>query len=265
MDLEQYLAKVRENRFIPIPRPEEIFVGGTDQDFLRIGVDTLRSLVKHCQLQAGNKVLDIGSGIGRIALPLTQWLDQTGEYLGLDVVQHGVRWCEQNITARYPNFRFLHLDLQNDYYNPSGTMRTEDVCVPAPHGHFDLAVFCSVFTHLPEDQAAAYFRLVDRHLAHGGQIWATWFLMDQEARAAVERGETTLRFSFEADSVTHHLEDGFNRLHAVAYDWPFVAQLYHRHGYEIALLQRGNWCSRRVTVGGGYQDLIVARQIRKGG
>jgi SAM-dependent methyltransferase len=262
MDLEDYLARVRRNRFIPMPGPEQIFVGGSQEDFRQIGVDTLRSLVKHCKIGASGKVLDVGCGIGRVALPLTQWLDDSGEYLGFDVVESGIRWCNEYIAGKYPNFRFLHLNLQNDYYNPAGVANAGDVMLPAPNRHFDLALFSSVFTHLPEDHARAYLELAGRHLAEDGQVWATWFLMDDEARAAVAQGATSLAFDLESGSRTFHLGSGFNRLHAVAYDWDGVQSLYASHGFEIALLQRGNWCARAGKIGGGYQDLIVANRQR---
>ena len=259
MDLEAYLRQIKLNRFIPAPPAERMFVGGTPDDFRAIGVDTLRSLIKHCKLDPAHKVLDVGSGIGRIALPLTQWLDERGAYLGFEVVADGVDWCRDEIASRYPNFEFRHVDLHNDYYNPGGPLRVESLRVDRPEKFFDLAIFCSVFTHLDAADTEAYFALARRHLAPAGRIWGTWFLMDADARAAVARGETTLGFILRDDAPTFHLGEGQSPSYAVAYDFDFACAAYARHGFEIELIQKGHWCNRSHKTGGGYQDLIVAR------
>ena len=194
MDLETYFRKLDENKFIPVPPDSLMFVGGSSQDFRAIGVSTLRSLIKNCQLAPAHKVLDIGSGVGRIALPLTQWLDQSGEYLGVEVVADGVRWCERNISSLYPNFRFMHADVYNEFYNPDGQGDVRGMRLDAPDRHFDLAIFSSVFTHLLVEDTAAYFALMRRHLAVGARLWGSWFLIDDHARAALGQGASSLGF-----------------------------------------------------------------------
>lgn len=56
----------------------------------------------HTNLTPNSNFLDIGSGVGRIAVPMIPFLK--GGYEGFDVVKQGVEWCERKITARYPNF-----------------------------------------------------------------------------------------------------------------------------------------------------------------
>ena len=51
-------------------------------------------------LKPEHRVLDIGSGIGRVAIPLTEYLNEKGSYEGFDVVELGVNWCNPSwITA----------------------------------------------------------------------------------------------------------------------------------------------------------------------
>ena len=76
------------------PPSENIFVG--DGDFRAIGAEFLRHFVKLGDLRPTDKVLEIGCGIGRMAVPLTQYLS-TGTYDGMDVVADGINWCSQNI------------------------------------------------------------------------------------------------------------------------------------------------------------------------
>lgn len=255
MDLKQYLEKVKTNWFIPMPPKEKIFVGGSDADFRQIGVDTLGSLIEVGHVKPVSKVLEIGSGIGRVALPLTQWLDSTGRYVGTDIVKHGVDWCIENISSRYENFRFLHMDIYNEYYNPQGKERIVDL--PLEGRYFDVAVFNSVFTHLVADDTSAYLKLVAKHLAKGGFLWGTWFIMDADARNLVRGNRSSLNFIL-GDGNTFHLDENGVSTAAVAYDIDYVKESLSTAGFEIERLDLGKWCDR-TTEFGGYQDLIVAR------
>jgi hypothetical protein len=67
--LDWLMASIRTNRFIPAPPPENVFVG--DGDFRTIGAEFLGHLVRIAGLKPDDRVLDIGSGIGRLAGPLT--------------------------------------------------------------------------------------------------------------------------------------------------------------------------------------------------
>lgn len=43
--------------------------------------------------------MDIGSGIGRTAVPLTKFLNPDARYEGFDVVKKGVKWCNAKIKT----------------------------------------------------------------------------------------------------------------------------------------------------------------------
>ena len=255
MDLEQYLDKIKNNRFIPTPPNEKIFVGGSIADFRQVGVDTLRSLITVGHVAPTSKVLEIGSGIGRVALPLTQWLQGEGRFVGTDIVKDGVAWCKENISVHYENFQFLHMDIYNEFYNPLGREKVEDL--PLPAKHFDVAVFNSVFTHLIAGDTETYLKLVRRHLVDGGTLWGSWFIMDDEARRLVRDGKTTLKFIL-GDGKTFHLDTAGKSTAAVAYDFGYMNELFAANGFKIESLDLGKWCERDVKYG-GYQDLIVAR------
>ena len=54
-------------------------------DFTRTGEDQVDFLTEFCGLQADHQVLDIGCGVGRLAVPLTRKLGPRGGYQGFDV------------------------------------------------------------------------------------------------------------------------------------------------------------------------------------
>src|SRR5947209_5113048 len=62
-------------------------------------------------LRPDEAVLDVGCGVGRMALPLTRYLGPEGGYLGFDVLRPAVRWCRRRITPAFPRFRFAHADV----------------------------------------------------------------------------------------------------------------------------------------------------------
>lgn len=255
MELDAYLEKIKTNRFIPMPPDEQIFVGGSGADFRQIGVDTLRSLIKIGHVTPDSKVLEIGSGIGRVALPLTQWLGTEGRYVGTDIVKHGVDWCKDNISSRYERFQFLLMDIYNEYYNPQGTQQIGDL--PFEAGYFDVAVFNSVFTHLVAGDTEAYLRLARKHLGKNGTLWGTWFIMDAEARDLVRMGRSSLPFIL-TGGTTFHLDERGVSTAAVAYNYDYLMSLFASNSFVIEKLEMGKWCDRGIEFG-GYQDLIVAR------
>jgi len=93
-----YLFKDRNSM---VPPKSMIFIG--DGDFEKIGLNYKRHFIELANLQPNNRVLDVGCGIGRMAIPLTDYLSPEGEYWGFDIVKKGIEWCQTRIT---PKFKF---------------------------------------------------------------------------------------------------------------------------------------------------------------
>lgn len=56
-------------------------------------------------------MLDVGCGSGRMALPLTGYLNSEGRYAGFDISQKAIAWCQEHITSAHPNFQFEVSDI----------------------------------------------------------------------------------------------------------------------------------------------------------
>ncbi|HMP28636.1 MAG TPA: class I SAM-dependent methyltransferase, partial [Saprospiraceae bacterium] len=104
-----------------------------------------------------SSILDIGCGIGRIAIPLTSYLNEEGSYNGFDIVKEGIDWCTKNINHRFSNFTFLHIPLQNELYNLSTKVKSSLLTFPYISDHFDLVIATSVFTHMMPEDVENYF------------------------------------------------------------------------------------------------------------
>ena len=248
--------KLSVDEMLPPPGLED--VGGGDLKAIGEAIVGAFREQPGCRLRPDESVLDIGCGIGRVAIPLTQYLDEgRGRYEGFDVMKSHVDFCAGRITPGYPNFRFTHSDVQNSRYNPLGKIPAAAYRFPYDDETFDFAFATSVFTHLLPEAAFRYLQETARVLRRGGRFLATFFLLDDEARAASAAGRSSISFSHRwAESC--HVVDPANPEAAVAYDHDFIEALYRRAGLTLAGgVGWGTWSGRAVPWG-GYQDQIVA-------
>ena len=105
---------VQKSRVILVP-PDELHDVGSG-DFIQVGNEIFALLVNIGNLKRDDRVLDVGSGKGRIARPLTQYLT-TGTYHGFDIVESSINWCQKAYSELYPNFHFYYSDVYNKMYN----------------------------------------------------------------------------------------------------------------------------------------------------
>ena len=151
------------------PRGLQDWVGlGGPAVYKATGNEFLGYLVDLCGLQPGDAVLDVGCGSGRMALPLTGYLNREGRYAGFDVSREAIAWCTKNISGSHPNFDFRVVDIQNGAYNPKGIYKSSDFLFPYPDGSFDVVLLASLFTHmLPAD--VKHYMSRDRPCAEAGR------------------------------------------------------------------------------------------------
>jgi len=126
-----------------------------------------------------DSVFDLGSGCGRLARQLLQQSPRPKAYLGIDLHAGMVRWCRNNLTAADPNFRFLHHDVFELGFNPTGKPLDRSQPLPVPDAYASLIIAWSIFTHLVEDEIPYYLEQCARILRSNGVIRSTWFLFDK--------------------------------------------------------------------------------------
>lgn len=250
---------ISRNRFLPVPPQEDNFVG--DGDYLTIGTEFLGYFIGMGGLREHERVLDIGCGIGRMAVPLTQYLDPgSGQYAGLDPASPGIQWCTRNIGSVYPNFRFMHLDIANDLYNPDGYIKGTEISLPFANASFDFAIMTSVVTHLPPQEIRPYFKEVSRLLESGGRLFLSAFVMDEQAVPSDGKPAPRILFERAGDGPAWYGNSSVP-LSAVAFDDGFLDGALRATGFDIALKRLGHW--RGQTGSRHYQDFFVA--VKRGG
>lgn len=239
-----------------IPPTRLHFVG--HGSFTAIGYEFLRYFTEFAGLKPNEDVLDVGCGIGRMAIPLANFLRQ-GQYRGIDIVPAGIEWCQQNITPKHPNFRFELSDIKNTAYNPDGRYKASEYRFPFDDQSFDFVFLTSVFTHLVPEDAENYLSEISRVLRPGGRLLGTWFLLNSESRqlVAAGRGSRPIVYEFKGKEVM--VENPAVPEAAIAFDEELIRGIHAK--YQLRLqddIRFGKWCGREDFV--SYQDIIVAHK-----
>ncbi|MCL4115689.1 UNVERIFIED_CONTAM: hypothetical protein GTU68_042769 [Idotea baltica] len=210
-----------------------------------------------CDLQADDQVLDIGCGVGRIAIPLTQFLSMQGSYDGFDIVPDAIRWCQKEVTDRYPNFRFEVANIYNKNYHPTGKIKGSEYQFNFPNTTFDLAIATSLFTHLLPADLVNYVSEAARVLKKDGRCLFTFYLWNSEAQELAEAGKAKVAFPFEFD--VYRSKDAKWREEGIAYHEGYVRDVLSSAGFEIeGEIQYGAWSGRKEYL--SHQDIIVLRK-----
>lgn len=230
-----------------------VFVGYGD--FKKTGKILLKQIQEVCKLQPDSKVLDVGCGIGRLAVPLTQFLNSNGRYEGFDVVKQGIKWCNKHISSRYPNFNFLHVELKNDLYNLKTEKEARSFVFPYNKSEFDLVVLTSVFTHMMPDDVRNYLNQIHRVLKKGGKCFATFFLLNPKIKARIDKRGY---FNFQHRFGEYGLLDKNVKEANVAYEEDYLlTKLFPDNKLKVDNIYYGWWSGKSREDSLSYQDTIV--------
>ena len=246
----------REGELVP---PRALNFTGSIEGFRESGNRLVRLLTDLAGLEPSSRVLDVGCGLGRLAVPLTGYLEQGGSYEGLDIVESAIEWCNENIASQYANFRFTVADVFNHEYNPGGRYQASEYRFPYDDEAFDLVVLASVFTHMVPEDMSHYVAEVARVLAGGGRCFATYFLINEDSLRLSAAGKGSLHFKH--DLGTHWLVNPRSPELSVGYEEESVRDLYGRL-FADTTVHYGGWCGRPPLwsdeSGLGDQDVVVA-------
>lgn len=240
-----------------LPPPDlQAYVGPSP--YQKVGAEFLRYFINLCGLRPDEAVLDVGCGSGRMAVPLTKYLNNDARYEGFDLSEAAINWCQENISTRFPQFRFQVSDVRNDayVYRDKPRIKASRYTFPYEDNSFNFVFLISVFTHMVRADMTQYVREVARVLKVGGRCFTTFFLLNSESRELMpKKALLDLNFKYRG----FHCRT-INRRCAevgVAYDETYIRRLYARHGLQILEpVHYGAWCGRETYL--GLQDMAVA-------
>lgn len=198
-------------------------------------------------LRAGQRLLDIGCGSGRLARGLHSWFGPG--YVGVDIMPEVIDYCRE----AYPGFRFELLDLESDLYNPGSRNPAWDVRLDFPDASFDCITMFSVLTHVTTEVTRSYLRESRRLLAPGGALFFTCFLLNDVLGRASQPDHV---FPHRHDDGCFYENERVVSA-AVAYREEAMGALLEEAGLSLAFLETGTWTGR---AGLGYQDVVIAQR-----
>jgi len=250
------VARVR-NPLLP-PRQMRMHGGGS---FERVGIESRRRFIELGGLRPDDRVLDIGCGVGRIAIPLLEYLDDSASYDGFDVDPRMIAWAQKRISRRRQSFRFRHVDLETDMYNPGGSSSAETFRFPYEDASFSFAIATSVFTHLYPPETFNYIRETHRVLGPGGRFYSTWFLIreddtarDTNAPGPTDRARQRVFVRRDGHWTTRPGDDR----QQIGISLAEALQMMSDAGMEVVAVHDGGWSGRPATMG-ARQDVMISR------
>jgi ubiquinone/menaquinone biosynthesis C-methylase UbiE len=221
-------------------------IGGGDSR--AISREFLGHFIELGGLTPSDRVLDIGSGTGRMALALTEYLE-TGTYYGLEIVKSSVDWCRR-AYAPFRNFTFVHADLGNNWYNRRGSQDAESYRLPFDDHSFDFIFLTSVFTHMRPQEVRNYLREIARVLAPNGKALVTAYLLNRPAHDQIHNGAAHFSFKRRGHGFFHEYRSPER---AIAYDQSEFLQMVAGAGLTAAVFP-GSWTG---LPGRSWQDILV--------
>lgn len=249
IDLFEFICG-RKNKYVP--NKGDIFIGSGD--FLAQGKHHLELLNKYADLNENHSVLDIGCGIGRAAVALTQYLSEEGKYEGFDVVEKGILWCKKHITRDFPNFNFQYIPLNNDLYHFTDK-KAEEFVFPYANNSFDTIFLFSVFTHMQPLEVQNYFNEIQRVLKPGGKCLATFFLYDEQIEKGISNTENKINFPYERGN--YKLMNEKVPSANIAFKETYINEMIEVSHLKLKNKIYGTWANRANNDLFDFQDILV--------
>ncbi len=168
-----------------------------------------------------SKVLDIGCSYGRLALGILRVIGEL-QYEGIDVDRNAINWCRHYLEPRHRHFRFTHINVRNERYNPQSEKRINELFrFPFNNNIFDLVYAYSVFSHMLPRDVQVYLHESRRVLKDEGEMRFT---------AYVEENVDDVSINPENYLYKQHR----GSLHVVRYEKEYFASLCRNAGLSVS-------------------------------
>ncbi|MFZ0664568.1 MAG: class I SAM-dependent methyltransferase [Acidimicrobiales bacterium] len=192
-------------------------------NFDEVGREFLGYFTEMGGLNPDQRILDIGCGPGRMAIPLTGFMNSSGRYDGIDDWPEAISWCSDNVSAKFGNFHF----------------HTIETNAPAPFADsaFDMTILCAI-SRITKDQFLKYMSEAGRVLRTGGTYVGTCFVLGDSAPA---------------DSPELPAE------HPISFYEDDLRSVFSAADMSLDAIHRGRW--NGYLAGLSYQDLLIAHKV----
>jgi len=196
--------------------------------FKKIGESFIKKFIEFCNLKSDNLVLDVGCGMGRMALPLARFLNEKGQYYGLDTIKFATDYCNRNISRRFPNFHFENVDIYNQLYNARSTAKASNYVFPFDDNKFDFVFLISVFTHMLPSDMSNYLHQIYRVLKKDSRCFMTFFISNE---LKLQNPNFCSFFKYQHEE--YRLKNEKVPEAAISYEENYLKRLFSKKGFTI--------------------------------
>jgi ubiquinone/menaquinone biosynthesis C-methylase UbiE len=210
-----------------IPAPDRRWCGTEFRDdafYLESARREARRLRDQLQCTPQSSVLDVGCGQGRLAIGLLREVGALA-YTGIDIHRPSIDWCHRHIQRHHASYRFLHLDVRNERYNPAGAALDDAFRFPLDDHTVDIVYLYSVFSHMTEQDMRVYLREFAHVLHPDGRVWLTGFIEEDVPDVSINPPDYRVTCS--------------GPLHVVRYERQYLFGVFEAHGFTVLAYDHG--------------------------
>jgi SAM-dependent methyltransferase len=243
---------------VPLPEFDLLKISGPFQSvnqFLDSSFSNFAELLNMTSINPDSRVLDYGCGLGRLAIPLSLYL-RNGRYVGIDTNLTSLGHCKKAFSEN-EKLDFMHFDLYSKKYNQTAN----GFSIPDPKElsmTFDTCFLFSVFTHVLPENISELLDFIFKALHPGGEMLATFFLLNERSLAEIGAGRATRKFPFEYGSAridNENVPEG-----AVAYYQDDILKLLSTVGFSDTFIIHGGWAKAPQQFHTPHQDIIICKK-----
>lgn len=239
-----------------IPPDGKNFIG--PGNFEAIGLEFFEYFKLFGKVKPNHQILEIGCGMGRMALPLKSFLNDEGRFYGFDIVEEGISWCNQKIAPKDNRFNFKKANIYNKLYNPSGNIKADTFLFPYPDNQFDFIFATSVFTHMLPNEVFQYLKEANRVLKTEQLALFTFFIVDDFVKNQIEHHNTFMDFK--------HNENDYYTINTnipesnIAYDLLWLEKEMNKANFQLLEIKNGSWSGRKEFL--SFQDILIVKKVK---
>lgn len=190
-----------------------------NQYYFNSALNEANRLINTMNVNANSVVLDVGCGVGRLAIGLKQILPDINEYNGIDISMRAITWCKKYLKSNSNNFRFILLNMKNELYNREGKELDDGISLPFQDNAIDAIYLYSVFSHMNSLDIKNYLYEFKRIIRRDGNIFFTAFIED-----CVET---------ESENPLNYRMKWTMPLHCVRFDRKYFENMIKQCGFKI--------------------------------
>lgn len=243
-----------------IPAPEIRNWTGPFADkeyYFNLGKEQSEKIIQWLSIKPNQKILDIGCGCGRIAIHFINYLNEQGQYIGIDSNKKLITYCKDNISVTNNNFQFKFIDAYNGAYSKDGKIKCQDIIFPIDDESVDIVIMWSVFTHMYLEDIDSYLKEIHRVLKKGGLFISSFNLYNEFISNQIKMEKAYLDIKYKINEDSYSL-DKETPEYGFAHKEEMVKELYWRNELIIREIKYGNWSSKELT--GEFHDCVIAQK-----